>query len=79
MFLRDKMEHNKFDYSSDIVKPIRFFLDKHNILASKRKSKFNGYFDKRAIKVSRLTGIENKSQYYNNYDNSFLPQMPKLD
>ena len=71
MFLREGMEHNKFDYINDIIKPLKFFL-KHHDINTKRplaKSKFNeikltklvGYTDKRAMQYHKMFGIINKS------------------
>jgi hypothetical protein len=31
MFLREGMEHNKFDYTNDIIQPIKYFLQYHNL------------------------------------------------
>ena len=86
MFLRDGMEHNKFDYINDIIKPLKFFL-KHHDINTKRplvKSIFNqikltklvGYVDKRAMQYHKMFGIINKSQYYNNFEKKFIPALP---
>lgn len=82
MFLRDGMEHNKFDYTNDLIKPIRYFLKHHEIEVKPKKrltigpldgildnklKKNTGYIDKKALNYSRMFGISNKSQYYNNF------------
>ena len=80
MFLRDKMEHNKFDYSADIIKPLKYFLRLHNITSSSDLTKRKvGYFDKRAYKNSIITGNYNLSQYFNNFDKQYIPKVPELD
>ena len=88
MFLRDGMEHNKFDYINDIIKPLKFFLKHHNINTKRQaKSKFNeikltkvvGYIDKRAMQYHKMFDIINKSQYYNNFEKKFIPAMPEKD
>lgn len=35
MFLRSEMQHNKFDYNSDIIRPMAFFLHYHGITTIK--------------------------------------------
>jgi hypothetical protein len=37
MFLRDGMEHNCFDYNSDVIKPIKYFLKYHSIIYKSSK------------------------------------------
>ena len=78
MFLREGMEHNKFDYSNDIIQPIKYFLQYHgldrHILNSKDKPK--RYFDKRTITTNNLSS---KSQYYTNFDEKLRPSLPEID
>ena len=73
------MEHNRMDYINDIVRPLKYFLRTHQFqmkpiknlmkspLLDEKLSKNVGYFDKKAIKFSKIFGIINKSQYYNNF------------
>jgi hypothetical protein len=56
LFLRDGMEHNKFNYENDIIRPLKFFLKNHNIQTKiskieieKKLMKNVGYVDKKAI------------------------------
>ena len=76
MFLRDQMEHNRFNYDSDIIKPLKYFLKTHNIRI--RPSKFKepieakllknvGYVDKKAVRNAKLFGFKYKSLYLNNF------------
>lgn len=78
MFLRDGMEHNRFDYTNDLIKPIRYFLKHHEIDTKSRKrvslnplesklKKNIGYVDKKAANYAKMFGITNRSQYYNNF------------
>ena len=94
MFLRDGMEHNKFDYTNDLIKPIRYFLKHHEIEVKPKKrltmspldgklgdklKKNTGYIDKKALNYAKMFGITNRSQYYNNFQQRFTPQMPSVN
>lgn len=76
MFLRDQMEHNRFNYDADIIKPLQYFLKSHNIRIRPSKSKDTleiklqknvGYLDKKAVRHARLFGLKYKSLYLNNF------------
>jgi len=70
------MEHNRFDYNNDIIRPFKFFLRQSGVLAQALPARFNknvGYLDKRAIELARSKHIENKSQYFNNFEGRFKP------
>lgn len=82
MFLRDAMEHNRFNYESDIIKPLKYFLKTHNIhvrgskttvTMDKKLQKNIGYVDKKAVQYNKLFGIKNKSRYLNNFQSKFMP------
>lgn len=90
MFLRDGMEHNRIDYINDIIKPMRYFLKLNqihmrpsktgtikNTLLDQKLLKNLGYIDKKAVKAAKFLGISNKSQYYNNFEKMFTPQLPQ--
>ena len=88
MFLREQMEHNRFNYDTDIIKPLKYFLKTHNIRIRPSKSseiiniklfKNVGYIDKKALKHAKLVGIKYKSLYLNNFQRKFLPFLPKKD
>jgi hypothetical protein len=56
LFLRHDMEHNKFNYENDIIKPLKFFLKNHNIQIrsnkipiEKKLMKNVGYVDKKIL------------------------------
>ena len=58
MFLRQDMEHNKFDYINDIIRPMKYFLRINKILNTRKKKiltarevvnlRKEGYVDKKA-------------------------------
>ena len=37
LFLRQDMEHNKFDYINDIIRPLKYFLRVNQILTTYKK------------------------------------------
>ena len=77
MFLREGMEHNKFDYSTDIIRPLKFFLKRHRIIPSKQIINDNvGFFERPSVN-SKIP--ENKSQYWTNFNPYFMPIIPELD
>lgn len=87
MFLRQDMEHNKFDYINDIIRPMKYFFRVNRILKNYQKKQLtdadivhmrsNGYADKKAIRFFLHLGIISKSQYFNNFNSVFKPQVPK--
>ena len=87
MFLRDQMEHNRFNYDADIIKPLKYFLKTHNIRIRPSKTqdldiklfKNLGYVDKKALKHAKMVGVKYKSLYLNNFQAKFMPLMPKKD
>ena len=90
MFLRDGMQHNRFDYTNDLIKPIRYFLKHHEIDSKYRKclsinplenklKKNTGYIDKKAVNYAKMFGITNRSQYYNNFQSRFTPVIPQTN
>jgi hypothetical protein len=86
LFLRDGMEHNRFNYENDIIKPLKFFLKNHNIqirtskVQPERKLMKNvGFVDKKAIQAAKLTGAKIKSKYVNNFEDKFKPSIPHKD
>ena len=84
MFLRDGMEHNKFDYTNDIIRPLRFFLKQSKIAYKLSKMDTTkivrdaGYTDHRAIMLEKQFKIINHSQFFNNFSSSHIPELPKL-
>ena len=80
------MEHNKFDYINDIIRPIKYFFRINGILTTWKKKilselevnnmKRDGYIDKRALKIFQLHGATSNSYYFNNYQQEFVPQLP---
>ena len=77
MFLREGMEHKKFDYSTDIIRPLKFFLKRHRIIPSKQIiNDIVGFFERPSVN-SKIP--ENKSQYWTNFNPYFMPIIPELD
>jgi hypothetical protein len=60
LFLRDGMEHNRFDYIGDIIKPLRFFIKQT-------------WQEESGLKYAKLFGVGSKSQYFNNFSALFKP------
>lgn len=87
MFLRQDMEHNKFDYINDIIRPMKYFFRVNRIITTKKKRTLGdadvedlrkeGYVDKKALRFYQHLGIASKSHYFNNFSLAFKPQMPK--
>lgn len=80
------MEHNKFNYENDIIKPLMFFLKNHNIQIRSNKVQLEkklmknvGYIDKKALQSAKLTGAKVKSKYLNNFESKFKPSVPIKD
>lgn len=86
MFLRQDMEHNKFDYINDIIRPMKYFFRVNRIIKTFQKKiltegditqlRLNGYPDKKAIRFFLHLGVISKSQYFNNFIQSYKPDLP---
>lgn len=60
------MEHNRFDYANDIVKPLKFFLSQ-------------AWSTSKGLKLAKSFGMGTKSQYFNNYEEAYKPKFEIRD
>ena len=77
------MEHNKFDYVNDIMRPLKYFLRINNIIKTFKKTPLtdyqlnllrqDGYCDKNDICFFQHLGFVSKNRYYNNHNKDFNP------
>ena len=80
------MEHNRFDYINDILRPLKYFLRINKIVKNFKKVPLSeyqikllrqdGYCDKNDLLYLQYHGVISKSRYYNNHDVHFKPQFP---
>ena len=86
IFLRQGMEHNKFNYTSDIIEPLNYFL-KINKIGTKEDVRLydqkridrlrkRGYIDWRAITAFKEKDKNTLNRYYNNVFAKFKAQTP---
>ena len=71
MFLRQEMEHNKFNYINDIIRPMKYFFRINKILKNYQKKQLtdgdigqmrkSGYADKKAIRLFLHLGVVSES------------------
>jgi abhydrolase domain-containing protein 17 len=87
LFLREDMEHNKFNYMADIIDPLRYFL-KINRISMKNKASHmtdrqidrlreRGYIDYNDIVLVSNAKPVSQSQYFNNFDRKYRAKLPK--
>ena len=79
------MEHNRFDYINDILRPLKYFLRINKIVKNFKKVPLSeyqikllrqdGYCDKNDLCFFQHLGVVSKSRYYNNHDDNFKPEL----
>lgn len=88
LFLREDMEHNKFNYTADIIEPLRYFLKINRISTKNKVSQMSprkleelrqrGYIDWADALLFQGGKEHSKSQYWTNFNEKFKAIEPKL-
>lgn len=80
LFLRHGMTHNVFDYTKDVIQPLKFFFFFHQIAFNPRIQLQFDLVKNPSKQPQRKTGFvedNSLSKYYNNFQKKFKPIPPK--